>query len=65
MINIKLRIKRKNSAGVNQVTYELLNDNSVPFERRVTSTKNFGRRLNNLKHFQWADEQSKEVYRRL
>ena len=65
MISIKLRVKHATIARIDKVTYELLNDNSVPFERRVTSTKNFGRRLSKLKHFQWADEQSKEVYRRL
>ena len=53
------------SARVNRVTYELLDDNLVRLERRVTSTKNFGNRLNNLKKFKWADEESKEVYNRL
>lgn len=53
------------SARVNRVTYELLDDNLVRLERCVTSTKNFGNRLNNLKKFKWADEESKEVYNRL
>lgn len=65
MISIKLRVKHATVARIDKVTYELLNDNSVTFERRVTSTKNFGRRLSELKHFQWSDEESKEVYRRL
>lgn len=65
MISIKLRVRKATSARINRVSYELLDDKSVPFERRVTSTKNFGHRLNKLKHFKWADEESKEVYRRL
>ena len=65
MISIKLRVRKATSARINQVTYELLDDNSAILEKRVTSTKNFGNRLNNLKKFKWADEESKEVYKRL
>lgn len=65
MITIKLRARNVSNGRVVKVTYELLNEKSVPFETRVTSTKNFGHRLNKLKHFKWADEESKKVYRRL
>ena len=65
MIVIKLRVKKATSARINRVTYELLDDNLVRIERCVTSTKNFGNRLINLKKFKWADEESKEVYNRL
>ena len=65
MVIIKLRVRKATSARINQVTYELLDDNSAILERRVTSTKNFGYRLSNLKKFKWADEESKEVYKRL
>ena len=65
MIIIKLRVRKATSARINQVTYELLDDKLAILERRVTSTKNFGNRLNNLKKFKWADEESKEVYKRL
>lgn len=65
MIFIKLRVRTANPARITRVTYELLDDNLVRLERCVTSTKNFGNRLNNLKKFKWADEESKEVYNRL
>lgn len=65
MVIIKLRVRKATSARINQVTYELLDDKLAILERRVTSTKNFGHRLNNLKKFKWADEESKEVYKRL
>ena len=65
MIVIKLRVKKATSARINRVTYELLDDNLVRLEKCVTSTKNFGNRLTNLKKFKWADEESKEVYNRL
>lgn len=65
MISIKLRVRKATSARINQVTYELLDDTLAILERHVTSTKNFKNRLNNLKKFKWADEESKEVYKRL
>ena len=65
MVIIKLRVRKATSARINQVTYELLDDKLDILEKRVTSTKNFGNRLNNLKKFKWADEESKEVYNRL
>lgn len=65
MITIKLRARIVSNGRVVKVTYELRDDKSVPFERLVTSTKIFGLLLNELKHFKWADEESKEVYRRL
>lgn len=65
MISIKLRVRKATSARINRVTYELLDDTLAILERCVTSTKNFGHRLNNLKKFKWADEESKEVYKRL
>lgn len=65
MISIKLRVRKATSARINQVTYELLDDNLAILEKRVTSTKNFGHRLSNLKKFKWADEESEEVYKRL
>ena len=65
MIFIKLRVRKATSARINRVTYELLDDNLVILERCVTSTKNFGNQLINLKKFKWADEESKEVYNRL
>lgn len=65
MIFIKLRVRTANPARITRVTYELLDDNLVRLERCVTSTKNFGNQLNNLKKFKWADKESKEVYNRL
>ena len=65
MISIKLRVRKATSARINQVTYELLDENLAILERCVTSTKNFGYRLSNLKKFKWADEERKEVYKRL
>jgi hypothetical protein len=66
MIILKLRVRTANPSRITRVTYELLDDNLVRVEKCVTSTKNFGNQLTNLKRFKWADEKkSKEVYNRL
>ena len=65
MIFIKLRVRTTNPYRITRVTYELLDDNLVRLKKCVTSTKNFGNQLINLKKFKWADEASKEVYNRL
>lgn len=65
MVFIKLRVRTANPARITRVTYELLDDNLVRLEKCVTSTKNFGNQLNNLKKFKWADEESEEVYKKL
>ena len=65
MIFIKLRVRTANPSRITRVTYELIDDNLVRLERGVTSTKNFGNQLINLKKFKWADEASKKAYNRL
>ena len=65
MITIKLRARNVSNGRVVKGTDERLEEKSVPVETRVTPTKNFGHRLNKVKNFKWADEESKKVYRRL